>query len=107
MASSSVVVLEPWVKGGGAVSVGREWLSVGPLGLQCAVEPLHLAVLPGAVRSDELLPDATCGADIAQRVPVRPGIVGDEPLDPGDAVGEEVIDRTLEGCGTGRALLIG
>lgn len=82
-ASPSVVMLEPRVKGGGAVSVGREW-PVGPLGLQGAVEPLHLAVLSGEVRLDELLPDATCGANVSQRVPVRPGMSKAGQAGPGD-----------------------
>lgn len=55
MAAFSVVVLEPWGKGGGAGLVAGEGLAVGPLGRQGAVESFDLAVLPRAVGSDELL----------------------------------------------------
>ena len=42
-------------KGSGAFVVAGEGLPVGPLGGQGAVESFDLAVLPGAVRSDERL----------------------------------------------------
>ena len=41
-------------------------LSEGPLGLQGAVQSFDLAVLPWAVRFDELLTDAVLGADRTQ-----------------------------------------
>ena len=47
---------------GGALGVAGEDLPVSPLADQCAVEALDLAVLPRAVRLDELLP-GTEGAD--------------------------------------------
>ena len=53
MATLSVVVLEPRCKCGCAVVVGVEAVAVGPFGLQGAVEPFDLAVLPGAVDFDE------------------------------------------------------
>ncbi len=107
MASSSVVVLEPGVKCCSAVIVRGEGLPVGPLGLQGSVEPLHLAVLPRAVRLDELLPDPVHAADAAERVSVRPRVVGDQPLDAGDAAGGEVRDGAFEECSAGRSLLVG
>jgi hypothetical protein len=66
VASSSVVELEPGVKGSGAVIVGGEDLPVGPLGLEGAVEALDLAVLPGTVRPDEPLGDAMPRADLTE-----------------------------------------
>jgi len=45
-----------------------------------------LAVLSGAVRADELPPDAELGADALQGVPVSPGVVDHQSLDAGDAV---------------------
>src|SRR3954453_22881966 len=51
--ASSVVVLDPRGKGGGAFVVVGEDLAVGPLGDQGAVEAFGLAVLPWAVRLDE------------------------------------------------------
>jgi hypothetical protein len=44
------------------VRVGDEDLPVGPFGLQRAVEPLDLAVLPRAVRLDELVFSAELAA---------------------------------------------
>jgi hypothetical protein len=107
VAPSSVVVLEPGCKRCGAVCVGEEDVPVGPFGLQGAVEAFDLAVLPGAVRLDELLPDPVRGADLAQREPVGPGVVGDEPLDAGDAVGGEVGDRAFQERRAGGSLLVG
>ena len=60
----------------------------------------------GAVRLDELLNDPVIGADSAERPPVGPGVVGDQPLDPGDAVAGEVGDRALKKRGAGRSLLV-
>src|SRR5512139_1058881 len=96
VATFSVVVLKPWRKSGGALLVGGEDLAVGPLGGQGAVEPFDLAVLPGAVGLDELLPDAVPGAQLPQRVPVGPGVVGHQSLDVGDAVSGEVADGPLQ-----------
>src|SRR3954454_6710115 len=76
VAASSVVVLDPGGKGGGALVVAGEDLAVGPLGDQGAVEPFDLAVLPGAVRLDELLPGPELGAHAGQGVPVGEGVVG-------------------------------
>ena len=87
--------------------VGGEDLPVGPLGGQGAVEPLDLAVLPGAVGSDELLLDLVGGTDLAQRLAVGPGVVGHQPLDPGDAVGGEVVDATFEEPRADGAFLVG
>jgi hypothetical protein len=74
-----------------ALVVAEEDLPVGPLDLQGAVEPLDLAVLPGAVRSDgEVL-----GVDDLDRVlkvaadDVVLGVVGDDLVDPDAVVGEE------------------
>ena len=50
MVSFMVVVIEPGRKGIGAFVVGGEGLSVGPLGLEGAVEPLYLSVGPWTVR---------------------------------------------------------
>ena len=66
MASSSVVVLEPGRKGVSAGLVGGEGLPVGPFGGENPVEALDLAVLPGAVRIDKLLPYAVIGADLSE-----------------------------------------
>src|SRR3954469_11309830 len=107
VAASSVVVLDPGGKGGGALGVAGECLPVGPFGGQGAVEAFDLAVLPGAVRLDELLPGAQCGDDLAQRPPVGPGVVGHHPLDPGNAVGGEVGRAAGEEPGAGAALLVG
>src|SRR5918998_5509024 len=89
VAASSVVVLEPGGKGGGALVVAGERLPVGPLGDQGAVESFDLAVLPGAVRLDELLPRSERGAHALDGVLVGPGVVGHHPLDLVDAVAGE------------------
>lgn len=62
MAAWSVVGVQPGCKSGGALGVGGEDVPVGPLGLQGAVEAFDLAVLPRAVRLDELLGGAVLGA---------------------------------------------
>ena len=49
VAAFSVVVLEPWRKGGDSLVVAGEGLSIGPLDGQGSIEALHLAVLPRAV----------------------------------------------------------
>jgi len=91
--ASSVVSLDERRKCRGPGSVGLEGLSVGPLGLQCPVEAFDFAVLPGAVRTDELLLDASFSTELSERESVCPGVVGDQPLDAGDAVLGEVLDR--------------
>src|SRR5215210_3274793 len=107
VASSSVVVLEPGRKGGGALVVAGEDLPVGPLGLQGPVQPLDLPVLPGAVGADELLPDAVGSAHLAQRPPVGPRVVGHQPLDAGDPPGGEVLEGPGQELGAGGARLVG
>src|SRR5690242_1284896 len=107
VASSSVVVLEPGGKGGGALGVGGVDASVGPLAGKGAVQALHLPVLPRAVRLDEYLFNAEVGADLAKGPAVGPGVVGHDPLDPGDAVGGEVGRGALEEGRAGDALLVG
>lgn len=92
MASFIVVVLEPGRKHGSAFGAAGEHVPVGPLGLQGSVEALDLAVLPGAVRFDELLTDAVVGADLPEREPIRPGIVGEQPVHLGDAVRGKVLE---------------
>src|SRR5690606_18899368 len=87
--------------------VAGEHLPVGPLGLQGPVESFDLAVLPGAVWLDEHLPGIQGRDHIAQAVLVGPGVVGHDPLDPGDAVGGEVVGGPSEERRAGRALLIG
>src|SRR5690625_6146185 len=75
-----------------------------PLGLQGAVEPLHLAVLPGTVRLDELLlrPDLGDRVDEGAAVAVGEGVVGHHPLDAGDAHGGEVGRRPAQEVGAGQ-----
>src|SRR4051794_16028748 len=91
-----VVVVEPGGQEGGTVVVAGEDPGVGPLGTQGAVEAFDLAVDPGAVRANELLPgsDRGCGRGEVPGDPVVLGVVGDDPLD-GDAV------AGVEGCGAG------
>jgi hypothetical protein len=100
-------VLDPGGKGGGAFVVAGEDLAVGPLGGQGAVESFDLAVLPGAVRLDDRLPGSARGAHVAKRVPVGPGVVGHEPLDPVNAVGSEVGGSAGEEGRAGGAFLVG
>ncbi|GAA2460005.1 hypothetical protein GCM10010405_50320 [Streptomyces macrosporus] len=59
-----VAVPEPGVERGGAFVVAGKDSTVGPFGLQGPVEALDFAVLPWAVRLDELLPGAAGGADL-------------------------------------------
>ena len=109
VASTSVVLLEPWGKGGSPFVVAGEDLPVGPLGGQGAVEPLHLAVLPRAVRADELV----LGADGFNRcfdvgaLAVAEMVVGDHPLDRGDAMAGEEGRGAGDETGAGGALLVG
>jgi hypothetical protein len=64
VAAPSVVVLQPGRKCRGAFGIADEDLSVGPLGLQGAVQALDLAVLPWAVWLDELLRDGEVIVDL-------------------------------------------
>lgn len=66
-----------------------------------------LPFFQGGVRFDELLCDAVVSTYGAQRPPVGPGVVGHQPLDPGDSVRGEVGDRPGEELGAGGALLVG
>ena len=92
MSASSVVVVEPVRQGLGPLGVAGVGAAVGPFGEQGAVEPLDLAVLPGAVRLDEPVLSAELGNRLLDGggVAVGPSIVGDQPLNPRDAVGGEV-----------------
>jgi 3-beta hydroxysteroid dehydrogenase/isomerase family len=103
----SVVFLEPRCKGGRALGVGGEHLAVGPFGLQGAVEALYLAVLPRAVRFDEHLTGTEISADVADRVPVGPGVVGHDAFDAGDAVRAEVGCCPTEEGRAGGAFFVG
>src|SRR5699024_12226168 len=100
---------EPGRKGSGSLGVAGEDLSVGPLGLQGAVEAFDLAVLPGAVRPDELVLGAQFLHDVAYVVGMAVGevVVGHHSLDPGDAVRGEVPGRSPDEAGAGGALLVG
>jgi hypothetical protein len=105
--SLSVVVLEPGRKGFSTFGVGGEGLLVGPFGLQGAVESLDLAVLPRAVRFDEHLASPELCADVADRIPVSPRIVGHDPLDAANAVLTEVGRRAAQELSTSAAFLVG
>jgi hypothetical protein len=107
MASSSVVVLEPGGKGCGSLVVVGEGLPVGPFGGQGPVEPLDLAVLPGAVRFDEHLAGAEGGADLTQGPLVGPGVVSHDSFDPVDAPGGEVGRGAGQEASAGRAFSSG
>jgi len=108
VSASSVVELQPGGKRGGAVGVAEEDLPVGPFDLQCAVEPLNFAVLPRAVRLDEFVLSAELGNRLLDGggVAVGPRVVGDQPLNPGDAVGGEVGGSAEQERGTGGACLV-
>jgi hypothetical protein len=109
VSASSVVELQPAGKRGGTVGVAEVDLPVSPFGLQCAVEPFDLAVLPGAVRLDELVLNAelgNCSLD-GGGVAVGQGVVGDQPLNPGDLVGGEVGGSAEQEPRTGGAGLVG
>ena len=67
MAAFIVVVVQPWGKGISSGLVAGEGLAVGPVGLQGAVEPFDLAVLPGAVGPDEHVSDPPNGQDFPDR----------------------------------------
>src|SRR5205814_6949218 len=95
-------------QGRGAFGVAGEDLPVGPFVGEGAVEPLHFAVLPGAMRADELLPGAQGGHGIAEggAVAVGEGVVGDDALDGGDAVGGEVGGGAEREAGGGGAFFV-
>ena len=107
MAASSVVELEPGRKRSSAFRVRGIGPPVRPLGLQGAVEAFDFPVLPGAVRTDELLPNPVLSADPAQGVPVRPRVIGDQSFDPSDPMLREVHDRAFQEFGASDTLLIG
>ncbi len=92
MTALSVVELEPGCKSVGAVGIGGEGSVVGPFGLQGAVESLHLAVLPRAVRLDEFVP----GTQVANgqchvgRSAVAEMVVCDYPFDARNPLGRKV-----------------
>jgi hypothetical protein len=92
-------VLEPGRKGGCSVGDAGEDLAVGPFGQQGSVEALDVAVPPGAVGPDKYVLDAVGGAQLALggAAAVGKGVVGHQPLDSGDAVGCEVLDRLGRG----------
>lgn len=91
MAALSVVGLEPWCKGFGALAVVGEHAPVGPFGLQGAVIALDLAVLPRAMRADEDLlgPQVDDGGGEIVGAAVTEMVVGDDALDGWDAGGRE------------------
>ena len=105
MASSSVVVLEPGGKGVASGLVAGKGLPKGPVGLEGAVAAFDIAVLPGAVRSDEHLPSFQIGDDGSERGAVSAGgVVGHDPLHAGDDPAGEVNrgpfqERGAGGCG--------
>jgi len=92
-----VVVDEVW-QGIGSFGVGGEYLSVCPFGGERPVEPLGFAVLPRAVRFDELVADAAVGEEFAQSssVSVAEGVVGDQSFNALDAAAGEVVEGAFE-----------
>lgn len=88
----SVVDAYPGGKGVGSVLVAGEGLAVGPFDGHGAVEAFDFAVLPRAVRLDELLlgPERGDGVSEGDRVAVGEGVVADHAPDLGDAVSGEV-----------------
>jgi hypothetical protein len=88
--------------------VAGEDLPVGPLGGQGAVESFDLAVLPGAVRLDELV-RGTQGRHRSFDVgalSVAEVVVGDDPFDTGNAVAGEVFGGSQDESGAGGAFLV-
>lgn len=109
MVASGVVVLDPWLQGGGAFVVAGEHVSVGPFGLQRPVESFDFAVLPWAVWTD---PDVAgtehrdhLGHGPALRV--RPVVVGHHFSDPGDARSGEGLGGAGNEPGAGVCGLVG
>ena len=76
--------------------------------MQGWVEPFDLAVVPGAVGTDEHVPDAPSGQDLADRCAAGAGqvVVGHESFD-GDRGGGERVQGPGEEPGGGRAGLVG
>lgn len=109
VAAFSVVVLEPGRKCLCPLRVAGECLPVGPFSGQSAIESLDLAVLPRAVRFDELLRGPQFGADAfhLRRMAVGEGVVGEDPFDAVDALGSEVSSGSAQKVRAGDALFIG
>jgi hypothetical protein len=76
--------------------------------LQSPVIAFDFAVLPRAVRLDEHVFGAECGDDGGDVVgpSVAEVIVGDDPLDGGDAAGGEVVRGPCQESPSGRALFV-
>ena len=102
-----VVVVKPGLKGVGALVVAGEGLPVGPFGLQGAAEPLDLAVLPGAVGTDQSMSCSEVVEDVLEVAgpDVVLGVVGHD-LPHGDAVTGEEGCCSCQEAGAGRSLLV-
>ena len=109
MDAFSVVVVEPGVKGLGALGAAGEYLSVGPFGLECSVEAFDLSVGPGAMRFDEALLRAKGRHGLMEGVgfAVGEGVVGEDAFDPRDAAASEERGRAEEDASCGDALFVG
>ena len=109
MDTFSVVVVEPGVKGLGVLGAAGEYLPVGPLGLERAVEAFDLAVGPRAVRFDEALLRAEGRHGILESAgfSVGEGVVGEDAFNYGDAAAGEEGGRAEENTGGGDALFVG
>lgn len=107
--SVSVVVLEPRGKCLLAFGVGEEGLPVGPFDREDAVEPLDLAVLPGAVWPDlhVLGPTTREGFGHVGGLDVVPVVVGYDGTNATDPMGGEVVRGVQQEAGAGRSLLVG
>jgi hypothetical protein len=66
VASPVVVVVDEVWQGCGSLIVAGEDLPVGPLVGEGSVEAFDLAVLPRAVRSDELVLDIAVGEELTE-----------------------------------------
>lgn len=88
----SVVVLDPGRKSVGAGLVARDGLPVSLLGCKGPFKAFDLAILPRAVRLDELLLHLQPRDGVSERGRVAVGerVVGDDPFDPAQAVLGEV-----------------
>lgn len=86
-------------KGCGMLPVGER-----PPRDEGAVEPFDFSVLPRAVQLEEFLNGAVLSAHRAQRMPIDPGPVGDQPL---DTVRGEVGDPPIQKLRAGDTLLVG
>lgn len=106
--SLSVAVLEPECKGCCSTSVAGEGLPVGPLGREGPVRPFVLAVLPGAVGLEELLPGPEiddCGLERSSAT-IGEGVVRDDAFYLSDAVARGVFGCAGEEPGRGCAFLV-